>query len=440
MKNNTQSSEQGQALVLLVLSMVVLLGFTALAIDGGMVYSDRRHVQNAADAASLAGGGAAALYLDNHYVTYQNWDHCNNANISNSRLAAENAAVSRAADNSYLIDHDVSDKNGAEATCHEYDNGSWVEKYIDIQTLVTADTDTAFAHFVFSGALRNSVEAVARIRPRSPIVFGNAIVALREDCPNTNTGGVHFDGTSDVVVTGGGIFSNACMKATGNVGVDVTGGEITCTGDDCYQQSGGPSLSPAPSSGNVNLPPSSYVIPAPDCSAVPTRGTHSGSGTINPGRYDKIKINGGDVLTMNPGLYCLSGNFAATGGTISGNGVTLYFTDGGFYVSGGVEIFLNAPPARSCAYCPPALPGVLIYLAQGNDNNVTLLGTSDSQYMGTVFAPNGMIEAGGSSSELSEIHAQLIGDTVKVHGTTSVVVNFDGEENYQVPPRLELSK
>ncbi len=48
-------------LVLLVLGVVVLFGFAALAVDGGMVYSDRRHAQMGSDASSLAGGGAAAV-------------------------------------------------------------------------------------------------------------------------------------------------------------------------------------------------------------------------------------------------------------------------------------------------------------------------------------------------------------------------------------------
>ncbi|MEJ2303473.1 MAG: Tad domain-containing protein [Anaerolineales bacterium] len=65
MRVNNSSSERGQALILLVFAAVALLGFTALAIDGGMVYADRRHAQNAADAASLAGGGVAALHMEN---------------------------------------------------------------------------------------------------------------------------------------------------------------------------------------------------------------------------------------------------------------------------------------------------------------------------------------------------------------------------------------
>ena len=48
-------SESGQILILLAVGIVALLGFTALAIDGGAVFFDRRSAQNAADAAALAG-------------------------------------------------------------------------------------------------------------------------------------------------------------------------------------------------------------------------------------------------------------------------------------------------------------------------------------------------------------------------------------------------
>ncbi len=47
--------ERGQALILAMLAMTVVLGFTAMAIDLGMMFEDRRELQNASDAAALAG-------------------------------------------------------------------------------------------------------------------------------------------------------------------------------------------------------------------------------------------------------------------------------------------------------------------------------------------------------------------------------------------------
>ena len=48
-------TERGQALVLMVFALIGLLAIAGLAIDGGMVYLERRRMQNAADSASLAG-------------------------------------------------------------------------------------------------------------------------------------------------------------------------------------------------------------------------------------------------------------------------------------------------------------------------------------------------------------------------------------------------
>lgn len=51
----TTHPERGQTLLIFVLALTVLLGFTAMAIDVGLFYEDRRQFQNTADAAALAG-------------------------------------------------------------------------------------------------------------------------------------------------------------------------------------------------------------------------------------------------------------------------------------------------------------------------------------------------------------------------------------------------
>ncbi len=46
--------ERGQSLVLIVLVIVGMLGFAALAVDGGRLLAERRRAQSAADSAALA--------------------------------------------------------------------------------------------------------------------------------------------------------------------------------------------------------------------------------------------------------------------------------------------------------------------------------------------------------------------------------------------------
>src|SRR5919106_2821020 len=50
-----KAGEKGQALILITLAAVGLFAFAALAIDGSMAFSNKRHAQNAADTAALAG-------------------------------------------------------------------------------------------------------------------------------------------------------------------------------------------------------------------------------------------------------------------------------------------------------------------------------------------------------------------------------------------------
>ena len=51
----TLKDQKGTVIVLFALTLTVLLGFTALAIDIGDLYVGRNELQNAADAAALAG-------------------------------------------------------------------------------------------------------------------------------------------------------------------------------------------------------------------------------------------------------------------------------------------------------------------------------------------------------------------------------------------------
>jgi hypothetical protein len=55
--------QRGQVLVIMALALVALMGITGVAVDLGYAYTHRREVQNAADAAALAG----AIKLGTHY-------------------------------------------------------------------------------------------------------------------------------------------------------------------------------------------------------------------------------------------------------------------------------------------------------------------------------------------------------------------------------------
>ncbi|NJN44788.1 MAG: hypothetical protein HC806_08780 [Anaerolineae bacterium] len=109
MDKTHSKNESGQVLVILVLVIVGLLAFTALAIDGGLLLADRRGAQNAGDAAVLAGGYRLANTLEDYdqgyNVNYLNWD-CVPVNDIRDKYAIPEAAQ-QAAKNDYPITNTI---------------------------------------------------------------------------------------------------------------------------------------------------------------------------------------------------------------------------------------------------------------------------------------------------------------------------------------------
>jgi len=452
MKPN-RSSESGQVLVLLVLGMVALLGFTALAVDGGMVYADRRNAQNGTDAASLAGGGAAALSMDNNHIYYGSplWNSCPTATgaMTSVLAVAESTAINRADDNQFTIDADISDNNGVDAVCGKVFNGSWTDKYIDVKTKVTADTRTAFAHMFYPGPLRNTVEAITRVRPKTPAAYGHAIVGVNEDpdCEGNQNGTV-FNGNINVDVNGGGIFSNGCLRGNGaSLEVDVVNGGIVHVGEVTAPHEG--TFDPSPDTGDDIMPPDSYLVPPPDCSQVANFSSPSNAyrthaeGVIPQGNYNGIKVSGPLQLKAG-GLYCLYDDFDVGNSDLSidtsngKSGVTIYLVSGGFTTGGNGTVVLNAPPEKPDP--SPAIPGMLIYLAVGNTSLIDLQGTSESSFEGTILAPDGEIKVAGTPDHVPTLTTQLIAKNVLVTGTADIAINFDPKKVAQIPAKLELFK
>ena len=433
-----QRGEEGQVLAFLAIVLVVLLGFAALALDGGMLFSDRRDAQNAADSASLAGGSAAAYYMRTNNVNY-NAFICGTSGTIYTEAAAEIDAINQAAANDYVIDNDLSDKHGVSVNCEIVDMGSYKDKHFDVTTKITRDTSTNFAQLIYDGPLRNEVEAVTRVYPPAPLAFGKAIIALNESACSGNSNGVIFSGSSTTTVTGGGVWSNGCLTGNGtSFNVTVNDGGVGFAGSSTGTLT---NISPAPEYIPSTLPDHSTIVAEPDCSGLPNRTVpNSGNATLEPGKYNKIKWTGG-ILTMNPGLYCItdSQGMDISGGELSGDGVTIFLENGGVTISGNVSpVDLRAPEESPDP--SPAVAGILFYLANGNSNMISITGNSTSFYLGTVYAPDGDLFFSGTSGTNPTFNTQLIGNNVEVSGGATIDINFNDDENFEQPPYLDMQK
>ncbi len=164
------NSEKGQAIVYLAIGLVVFLGFVAMAIDGGMALADRRHEQNAADAASLAGVSRVAEDLESNSITAWKWS-CGSYNWlkNNAEVAAHDRALTNGFPITYGLNLDDigSDYNYAVAKCYNLGNME-KDKYIELTVEISATTPSNFLQLVFPTALHNEVEAVTHVYPGDP--------------------------------------------------------------------------------------------------------------------------------------------------------------------------------------------------------------------------------------------------------------------------------
>ena len=455
-----RKSESGQVIVILALALVGLLGFSALAIDGSMVFADRRFSQSGADAAALAGAGAALQKLDSLGIDYTNFA-CGMASVPTVESFAENSAVQRAKSNQFTIDTDIVDGNGVDVTCGQpVGSDGFDDKYFEVRVKITSVTKTAFAQILFPNGLKNTVEAVARVRPRKAMDYGFALVALGNQCgnPNANTGGMDFNGNISTFVTGGGIWSNTCIGKTGNSGTVVVQdtapvgllpgraglmtmrwfmgnfSSISSVGVYALTDISGinhpATISPLAVRLSGVTPMPKYNIPEPDCASLPTYGAVTG-GTINPGNYTSIITSN---ITMNPGLYCVSGSFKVSGDDVSGAGVTIFLTapNGSFDMSGNVD--LSAPTSSGGS----GIKGLLVYQQKNNTHEIKMEGNGGTNFRGTLYAPDATIDIGGNAQV--PYATQIIVNQLKFHGTADVYLYYDESFGYQFPPVMEMNK
>ncbi len=306
---NHSKHEKGQALIIIVLAIFGLVGLTGLTIDGGNVYSDRRHAQNAADAAAYA----AALTM----VRDGDW---------------QAAGLSRAADNYY-------DNNGTTNIVQVVSppiSGTYAGNPDYIQVLITSHVDTYFAPVVGINQMTNRVQAVSKTKLSDigPLFDGSALVSLKPDDDRV----FYVCGNADVNIENSGVFVNSsdecAMVAQGNVTVDSDSGYavVNSTGPVC--EIGGPDVVGPIAGGADQLDyPPRIDLPAPsiDCTGLPTDPPLVGN-TYQPGNYSGETVN--TDRNFAPGNYCFDGDLRINGGDITANFVSFKFTDGEFNLNG----------------------------------------------------------------------------------------------------------
>ncbi len=378
-------SEAGQALVIVALGLVILLGLLGLGIDLGYLRYVKRQMQTANDAAAIAG----ALQISS----------CSgSSNCSSLRTAVQSALA----------------ENGISTDSITVQTGTCPPSTVTGLTLTINNPPTCMP--LGSGAGQNPhsgdtdyVEVyVSQQQPTFfARVFGTAsvpIVTRAEAGLGNSTNCVYALGGSGISLQGNATLQVSCgvvdysdLSVKGSSTLSAT--SVGVAGD--YSSQGSVSVSPPPYdiSSSSTDPLSGLSEPfVPTCtgttkSASFKNGSHTlnggeycggisiNGGTIlfNPGIYSGgIKITGNPTITFNPGMYILTGGTFQLGqsgnATISGDGVTFYITDGGSVdFSGNSSVSLIAPTSGTYA-------GILFFQDSSDTQAATITGNSNWTY------------------------------------------------------------
>lgn len=467
---NTKLNERGQALILIVFAAIALFGFAALAIDGSRVFSDRRHAQNAADTAVLA--AALAEVRGGDYV---------------------NAAVKRAESNGFTSTNstiEVLRCNDPNLTvpCEGLPADADESQYI--QVVIRTSTPTTFARILGRTEVGSVVSAIARaVGGTSPSGTPSAAVsAFNLHAPHA----VHGNGNFSLNIMRSGIFNNS--DATSGCPAQPQENALWFHGSGTYAADDGYSVVGthcAESSVDVtgDFKPATQVptplldIPVPTISCPPGNVSKEWAGThwrIPPGEHYADEVPGGTVVFLAgdhcfPQGYRMTGNsnisveansqFLISGGTfdMSANGsftcngllvhinggLGMHFNGNGIFRCDGITFYASTGDVRwngtvendFTAPVGGTYHGLLLYLPNGNTNQITVSGNASSQFTGSIIAISSPILLQGNNATLA-LSTKIMADTVEFSGNGNFVIDYDPSKQFALgePTMIQLTK
>jgi Flp pilus assembly protein TadG len=291
-----RKNARGQVLLLTAMAIVVLIGFVALATDTGILWSQRRQMQTAADAAAIAGVSALR-----------------------NKTSISSAASNVASLNGF--------RNGVNSTTVTVNNpplgGSYAGNSNYVEVVVSQLEPTYFLRVLGNSSVKVSTRAVSGIMNATGCIYSlNPSAAKAFSASN----GVNVSSSCGIFVNSSSsdafdIVGGATIKTTG-VGVV---GQAAINGGSVQNMSGGA------------LTVSQNIAPAGDPLAhitTPTVGNCTFTGTQNLNSYTAQQsppYSGRYVL--NPGVYC--------GGINASNGTSVAFNAGTYIMAGGGMSLLN---------------------------------------------------------------------------------------------------
>lgn len=374
---------------MVAISLVVLVGFAALAIDGGLGFDQRRGTQNAADNAALAAA----------------WEECN------PRVAGApdpvGSALAVAAQNGY-------DDNDPEVVVTVNPLGS-----AEYEVIIQQVNDTTFAAPGVGAETLTVVSQGVATCEQEPFLGGYAIFAGADSCPSG--GAIELDLTGSTKVINGGIFSNGDLKINGpnttvNGAVEFRGNYQSNAGVTAEQFFGSPKAYPLTLDISEFRPggPRQLADPSHYFNSPPSIGIDNNWMTSN-GHATGDNAN---IVITHSGIYYspkTGNNAIVLKGVSTAPGVTVTFVSEGQIAIIGDGDITGYAPVSAGAYSPLVLFSNADVPPSCSTNAIQFSGSS-LIWTGLIYAPNGEVQMSASSTDAT-VNGSIIGYSVNISGS-----------------------
>jgi Flp pilus assembly protein TadG len=400
---NRQQRRKGNVVVFVAICLTAVLGFVALALDGGMLLDERRDVQAAADMSALA----AAENL------YANWQ--TNQGLDTGGTAAAQATALATANGFSNIQVNIPPQSGYFVGQPGY-----------AEVIVTANQARAFSVLWGTGSLPVQARAVAQGRW---VPSNMGILVLNPTAPgaltNTGSGSMTVAGVPTIV------DSNSASAATATGGGTVTSPEIDVTGVPGISGSG--NWVGTVNDGQPPVPDPLAYLPEPDPSTMvvqsknPTHIAGQNTTVLYPGVYKGgITVTGQGMLVMEPGIYYMDGggfSFSGLGGmTAAGVMIVNAPNSNSDNISINGNGAINFSPPTSGIY-----QGISLWQVRSATNTIYVNGNGGSSMSGTFYTANGTLNVGGNGTN-DVIGSQYISYNLTLGGNGSFSVNWNANQ------------
>jgi hypothetical protein len=397
---------KGTTAIIVAVCVTLLIGFTAIALEGGLIQHNRRAIQAAADAAALA--AANDLYVN--WPTYSGVDPGSGATKAKATAAA-NGFNNDGVTNKVFVN--IPPQTGPHAN-----------KVGFAEVIIEYYQTRAFSAIWGSSKITVHGRTVAT---GQWVPFRNGILVLDPTSPaalNNNGGGMMKVLNADVIVN-----SNAPDGAVATGNGTLTAPKFYLSGDPGYSTSGSGTFNGTIiKKQNPTPDPLAYLDP-PDPSklTVQSRNASNFAGTrdveLHPGVYKGgIHVSGQVNVKMNPGIYYMDeGGFSFTGqGSLNAEGVMVYTNP----KATSDDININGTGAISFSPMSTGVyKGIGFWQGRESTNTVYVTGNGSSSITGTFYAKKGMLTVSGNGAQ-DVLGSQYISNRVNLGGNGNFNIDW----------------